>query len=190
MFTHHLTNHSALCHHDKWGSRRPVGRLQGAGGQEGFLEDELWALHQKEHLLGKALWSRRGAPGPRSSQQILPPSKSVTTTPGCPHLWDPAPQFVLNSGLEDASLSLCTFADGPGASVGVLANPPDLAASARLLVPLRPGSPASPSPCRSEARQPWLHPPVTNTPLSAHNGPISFYLLSAWKISQEPQIVH
>lgn len=47
------------------GSRRPVGRFEGAGGsQEDFLEDKLQGLgSERTDLLGGAPWSLLGAPG-------------------------------------------------------------------------------------------------------------------------------
>lgn len=129
MFTRHLTNHSALRRHGKWGSRRSVGRLQGAGGQEGFLRDELWALQQREHFPGRlpgAGWEPGGLGAPSKSFLVLSPPPRLSTPLG------PSSSGSSSTWAWRMPAFLCTHSFmGQGRVSRVLANstvkPPDLA---------------------------------------------------------------
>ena len=131
MFTCHLTNHSALCHHGKWGLQKACWQVCGGwGSQEVLLEDKLQGRgSERTDLLGGLPGARWEPQGLGSSQQILPCIFTTQTVPTSPWL-DPTSEIqllraLLNTDLEDASLSLCTFLYGSGVSVpfdGVLAN--------------------------------------------------------------------
>lgn len=154
MFPHHLTNHSALRRHGKWGSSRPVGRLRG-------------------RRAGRLLGGRAAGP---ASERAFPGRLRASALPAnpswyCHHPPRLSPPLGPGSSGSYSTLArrvpalLCAHSlMDQGRGSGVLANspvkPPGLAVTAS-------GSFAS------RARWPHLPPPphVGVEPVSHHSTP-------------------
>lgn len=111
MFTHHLTNHPALCHHGELGSRKPVGRFEGRGwGRKVSWRMSYKPQCQRERICWEGSLELAGSLGaseaPSKSFLVLSPTPQALPTSGTQLL---TPLF--NTDLEDTSLSLCTFFD-------------------------------------------------------------------------------